>query len=314
MNTRLKKIRHCYDGHDDLSLENPAYKASVHLFTIDALLLDLGRGDITSQSVFHNGVMVESFVEAQSSGIFVGKEELEYLFSQKQLSHVRGVSARVLKKNGARISAGDHLVRLQGDIRNVAVLERTVLNILQRLCGVASYTADCVTLAGGVSIAATRKTLYGLLDKKACYYGGGLTHRLGLSDAILIKDTHLNLAKKKFSTVFSQIFEYPTMARFLEVEVENMYDAISAVTALQPYVKKLPCIIMLDNMHPSEISKTISIVKAAGMFEDILFEASGGIDPSSIKMYAKTGVDVLSLGALTMSAPAFPVHLVTHQV
>ena len=190
----------------------------------------------------------------------------------------------------ARIEKGDAIIKLVGGIKTILKLERTILNILQRMSGIATQTAHLVKLCPHVLICPTRKTQWGLLDKKAVTVGGGGTHRLGLYDWILIKDNHLKISN----------FEFRILNKFWEIEVKNEKELKKAI-ALKPDV------IMFDNFKPNQIKKLIKILHEK--HPQIIFEASGGINEETIKNYSQTGVDVISLGALTHSTKALDISL-----
>lgn len=314
MKNRFQKVKSFFDARDRLTLKDPLYRQWVDLFTVQAFRLDLGKGDITTQIVFPEAQFTEAFIVAQDEGVFAGRQEIEYFFSQP-LSHVRALKSKFFKKDGDIIKKGDHLLQLKGDVRDIAVVERTLLNVLQRMCGVAANAkrfVDCVKkISQNTFLAPTRKTLFGLLDKRACSVGGTLTHRLNLEDVVLIKDTHLNVSKKDFPVVFENIFkEEPP--RLIEIEIENGYEALYAVLALQKYKSRSCFAALFDNMPTQEIERVLRILHAEKLDKEILFEASGGINYQNIDAYAKTGVDVLSIGALTLNVPPFSLHLVTH--
>jgi nicotinate-nucleotide pyrophosphorylase (carboxylating) len=160
-----------------------------------------------------------------------------------------------------------------------------------------------------VLIAATRKTHWGMIDKKACAVGGALTHRLALNDAVLIKDNHLALIDHDFEKIFYKIRNAKTPGRFIELEITSLSDAKKVIFYYKKFTSKFPFYLMLDNMKPALIRKVIQYVKNAGLYNCILFEASGGINKENIFNYAKSGVDLLSLGMLTHSSPALDISL-----
>ena len=204
---------------------------------------------------------------------------------------MKGYKLKILthKKDGEVVKPGDKIYTFKGDLREVLKLERLILNILQRMSGIATATK---TLSTGhhVLVAATRKTPWGLLDKKAVVVGGGGSHRLGLYDWILIKDNHLRITG----------FNFKRPKNFWEIEVDQENDLAKAL-ALRPDA------IMFDNFSPEKIKKMINQVRKK--YPKIIFEASGMINEKTIKSYAKTGVDVVSVGAITHSVKALDLSL-----
>lgn len=169
------------------------------------------------------------------------------------------------------------------------------------MSGVATTTARMVKLARkknhSILLTPTRKTLWGWLDKRACVLGGGGTHRLSLDDAILIKHNHLKAAGVPLKAFLSKAVT-KARGRFIEVEVTNARDASAAAEILSRGI------VMFDNCTPALIKKAITQIKRDGFYNKILFEASGGITAKNIQSYAQTGVDILSLGSITHSAPS----------
>jgi nicotinate-nucleotide pyrophosphorylase (carboxylating) len=163
-------------------------------------------------------------------------------------------------------------------------------------------------------IAATRKTLLRYLDKKAVFLGGGLTHRFGLWDAILIKDNHLETVKKEgktnyIETALTRASKYLDEVNFIEIEVTSHEEALTAAQIFDALKLKKPCVIMLDNMKPALIRETLEALREKNLYDNLLIEASGDITPKNIRKYAKTGVDVVSMGYLTHSMKALDLSL-----
>jgi nicotinate-nucleotide pyrophosphorylase (carboxylating) len=177
------------------------------------------------------------------------------------------------------------------------------------MSGIATETKRLVDLIedSGTKIAATRKTLWRYLDKKAVYVGGGLTHRLGLWDSILIKDNYLQALRTKGESKpveksLVKTAEFASKVDFIEIEVANQEEALAAARKFKQLKLKKPCIIMLDNWNPNEIVQMTEKLRKARLYDYVLLEASGNITPENIKEYAETGIDVISLGYLTHSA------------
>jgi nicotinate-nucleotide pyrophosphorylase (carboxylating) len=201
---------------------------------------------------------------------------------------------------GAAAAAGQELAVLDGDARTLLAGERVALNLLQHLCGVATLTRSCVERVAGTRLVVrdTRKTLPGLrlLAKYAVRTGGGTNHRLGLDDAILVKDNHLALGGGQVAAaVAGARAAWPALP--LEIECRTLAEVAAAVEAR-------PDLILLDNMTLADLAAAVRLV--AGR---VRLEASGGISPDDLPAVAATGVDYVALGCLTHSAPAADIHL-----
>lgn len=302
-------------------------------FTARELEKDLGRGDITTASLFKEPKNVTARIVAKESGVLAGRQEIEFFLN----TSAKRLRVKFLKRDGCRIKAGYTFAILKGDIREILKVERVILNLLGRMSGVATTAARIVAKAKKINpkilITPTRKTLWGLLDKRACVLGGAGTHRLNLGNAILIKDNHLDAFGRNIPKAIESFF--PTgrasarlsqyrarraqpirqKATFFEIEVETSREAKIACTTLKKLQKAgkctVPCFVMLDNFSPQKIKKTLKILRTENLASCAKIEASGGINEKNISAYAKTGVDVISMGALTHSAPMLDVSLVT---
>ena len=154
-----------------------------------------------------------------------------------------------------------------------------------------------------VLITPTRKTLWGLIDKKACIIGGGGSHRLNLADAILVKDNHIDLVNRDFGLLLQRIFESKVDTRFIEIEVRNLQDVLACAKAFYAFLgQRLRTVgaLLMDNMTAGEVGEAMKELKKAKLDDNLLFEASGGIIEKNVIDYAKTGVDIISMGCLTM--------------
>ena len=296
---RKKELERAFQRGHLLNLKNKFYREWISRFIIDEVRADIGAGDLTTDAIIKNGRVVEGAVISRGEGILAGVEEAIFLYRKNR------IQVNQLKLDGSRIKNGDKILKLKGKEKDLLEIERSALDILQRMSGIATLTGRMIKkLAGGCMISPTRKTYWRYLDKKAVYLGGGLTHRLALWDAILIKDNHFAaLRNEKEEEVIKEAINRASKklkkANFIEVEVSNKSEAIAASYYLKKFNFKIPCLIMFDNMNPKEIRQSINELKDKGLYEHVLFEASGGINPSNIKDYSKTGVDVVSLGYLT---------------
>lgn len=282
--TKKQILRKYFNQKERLTIKNRDYLRQVKFFTDFFLSEDLaGEGDITTNLTIKQNKKVKAQITAKESGILAGLEEIEWLLTTYNLLLI------TYKKDSRQIKRGDKLISITGGIKDILKLERTALNILSRMSGIATQTNKLVKKSKGKAlICPTRKTQWGLLDKKAVTLGGGGTHRLGLYDFVLIKDNHLaNIHNSKFIIPNS----------FWEIEADTPAQA-------KKFSKLNPGAIMLDNFSPLQIKKTIPKLNPK-----IIIEASGGINESNIAEYAKTGVDVISLGALTHSTKALDVSL-----
>jgi len=200
------------------------------------------------------------------------------------------------------------ILEIQGSARDILILERTTLNILMRMSGIASTTSKIVKKVNESSnskiiIAGTRKTSPALqnFDKKAIAIGGGDTHRFRLDDMVLIKDNHIAIAGS-ISKAIALVKDSVSFTKKIEIEVENLEDAILASELGVD-------ILMLDNMSPSEIKKVVAILTEKNLRNNVLIEVSGGINPDNILNYVNLGIDIISLGFLTHSIDSLDISL-----
>ncbi len=251
---------------------------------------DLVHGDITSQTLIP--------ASDASSAVFIAKEDfiLCGLFVAREALHTLDSSIRMqmFATEGAAVEKGETIARITGTTRSLLAGERVALNYMQRLSGIATLTSKYVAAVEGTGarVLDTRKTTPGMrfLEKYAVRTGGGTNHRFGLYDGILIKDNHIKAA----GGVKQAVIKAKASHRFLrvEVEVETTYDVIEALDAGAD-------IIMLDNMSVEKIAEAVDIAKGK-----VPLEVSGNVTLKNIKTIAETGVDMISVGALTHSARA----------
>ncbi len=268
-----------------LTLKNPTYRK----FTSELLELiyraDIGAGDNTTTLLKNPHAKVKAIVKAKQTGVLAGLDEAEYFWGKHKVK----ITKR--KRDGAQIKRGEIVARLTGSALNILTTERTALNLIQRLSGIATATADVVKQVGKNKIAATRKTPLGLLDCRAVVLGGGLSHRLSLSDQILVKDNHLALDPTCWQQIATrEPFEIETNTTKLATKIAKYFQDSKNL------------ILLLDNFTPAKLQKLIPKLRAIN--PKILLEASGNITTKNAKHYLKTGADYVSLGALTHSSPA----------
>lgn len=273
----------------------------------NALKFDLGlNGDITTNALIGHDRNVKAKIIAKESGIIAGIEELKWLLNRNFI----GLKLSIYKKDGGRLKKGDKILDLEGSAKTILMLERTVLNFLQRFSGIATLTQKYVkSVPKNVLVCPTRKTLWGALDKKACIIGGGGSHRINLNDAILIKDNHVEILATDIENIASNLKRNRNKGRFIEIEVSSMKMAIKVAEVFSSYSFGVPVIIMFDNMTPIKIRRTLDVLKRRGYYKGYLFEASGGITLKNIKKFAKSGVDIISVGALTHSVPGLNISM-----
>jgi len=265
-----------------------------------ALEEDLGHGDITTQSLLPPNIQGAGVILVKENGIVAGVEIALAIF--KRLD--QQIRFDVLSTDGIWVEPGTQLCRIEGNLTAILAGERVALNFLQRLSGVATETAKFVEKVAGTKarIIDTRKTTPGLrlLEKYAVRVAGGFNHRFNLSDAILIKDNHLAALRSiegNLGTAIESAKKNAPHGMKIQLEVENFEEAKDAIEA---GVDSL----LLDNMHPNEMQKVVE------QFGDKVFmEASGGITLENVRAVAETGVDVISIGALTHSSPALDISL-----
>jgi nicotinate-nucleotide pyrophosphorylase (carboxylating) len=262
---------------------------------------DIGLGDVTATAIVPSGVAAEAAVKAKEAGIVAGVEEGVILAESLGLN----VTAKVT--DGEEIRTGQVIMNISGDARTILSLERTLLNLISRMSGIAtttkSLTQKLKKANAKVRIAATRKSAPGLLyfDKKAVLMGGGDPHRLHLDDMILVKDNHIALAGGIENAV-KNAKQNASFSKKIEVEAAKVTDVLKAAEAGAD-------IIMLDNFSPKQIKQAVELLKKAGFLGKILLEASGEITARNLLDYAATQVDIISVGELTHSAKALNVGL-----
>jgi nicotinate-nucleotide pyrophosphorylase (carboxylating) len=261
---------------------------------------DIGQGDVTSSAIIPLKCKAEAKVEAKQSGIVAGVEEAEVLAESLGLN----VATKIM--DGQQVSKNQVIMFLNGDAATILAIERTLLNLLSRMSGIATAThriIERITQAKlNTRISATRKSAPGLefFDKKAVIIGGGDPHRLHLDDMILIKDNHIVVSGSLEEAVKSAK-RNSSFSKKIEVEVTNPHDAVNAARLGVD-------IIMLDNFSPEDLRKTVKLLKGNSL-PKVLLEASGGITSENILDFAFAGVDIISLGELTHSVKALDISL-----
>jgi nicotinate-nucleotide pyrophosphorylase (carboxylating) len=265
-----------------------------------ALAEDVVQKDVTSEALIPEGEPGSATIRAKANGILAGTEVARQVF----LKIDPELKVNILLEDGAALKPGDAIARVEGKITSILKAERTVLNFLQHLSGIATDTARYVKAVNGlpVRILDTRKTIPGLraLQKYAVLTGGAHNHRMNMGDAILIKDNHLKVLRRRGSgikEIVAQASARNAGGLKIEVEVKTPAEAVEAAEAGADTV-------MLDNMNLDDMRRTVKLIKGR-----CLVEASGGVTLDTIRAIAETGVDVISIGALTHSPQALDINM-----
>ena len=255
---------------------------------------DLAGGDPTSD-LLEREATVRARIVSRQDGIVSGVGHAAAIFG------MRACAADILVRDGERVAAGQTVMAVSGRAADVLALERVALNLLSRMSGIATLTARLVSeLPEGVRLLATRKTAPGLrpFDKEAVEAGGGLRHRMNLGEMIMIKDNHISVDGSA-----DRLIRKARLAggRF-EVEADTCAAALAAAALKVP-------VILLDNFTPDMIRDTVGELKRRGLRDAVELEASGGINAGNVAEYGRTGVDYVSAGCVTNSAPALDLSL-----
>ncbi|OLP65391.1 putative nicotinate-nucleotide pyrophosphorylase [Bacillus pumilus] len=252
---------------------------------------DIGFGDVSADAIFKDKKGT-AYIIAKQSGVLAGSQVIEtgyHLLNEH-------IHLELLFREGDWIQSGDVLAKLSGPVNDLLRGERVILNLLQRMTGIATLTDEAVQRLAdpSITICDTRKTTPGLrmLEKYAVKVGGGKNHRFGLSDGVMIKDNHIVACGSILEAVV-KAREYAGHMVKIEVEIETEAQLIEAIEAKAD-------VIMFDNCSPDEVKRFKQMTP-----ESILTEASGGITLDTLPNYRHTGVDLISLGFLTHSAPSF---------
>ena len=244
---------------------------------------DIGKGDITSALLPKRKISVR--IISREVAIVAGTTYAKEIFK------IKGCNVKILKKDGSRIKPNQTIMTITGNAGRILTCERTALNLLARMSGIATQTNNLVkNIPNKTKIYATRKTAPGLryFDKEAVEIGGGKKHRLRLDEMVMIKDNHIAVGNSLLSLIKKAKKKY----KKFEVEVENTSDAVLAA-------KEGATIVMLDNFSPYQIKRTIKVLKNQKLRNKVMLEASGGINSKNISKYAETGVDIISVGSIT---------------
>ena len=269
---------------------------------INFLKEDIGLGDITTDTLIPKGSKAKGRIIVKEKGglLLAGISEVKLLFS------ILDLETKGNFKDGEWVNFGDTILTIYGDAGLILMSERTALNLLMRMCGIATLTRNLSEkikkLGVKTKISATRKVAPGLLyfDKKAVKIGGGDTHRMHLEDAILIKDNHIALVGGLENAI--NLAKRASFTKKIEIEVRDKEQAVEATLLGAD-------IIMLDNFSPQEVEETLKILREKGLREKVIIEVSGGVTEENLLDYARPEPDVISLGQLTHSVRAVDISL-----
>ena len=270
-----------------LSIRNKWYEGYLKQFCELWFYSDLGlKGkDITTDLLPNSKCNGE--IIAKGAGVVAGIEEVRWICKKYK------VSSQFKVKDGSEVRNGDLIGVLRGNSNNILKIERLILNVIGKMSGIATNSARLKKMAPGITLVPTRKTDWGPMDKKACLVGGCGTHRLGLWDAVIIKDNHLALGFDNF--------KIPRDAKFVEVEVRNITQLKSI-----PHISTT-VVVMLDNFRPSRLMPAIEYARELGHY----IEISGGIHEGNLRQYARYKPDAISMSGLTRGVGALDVSLST---
>lgn len=273
----------------------------------EALREDIGSGDITTEAIVPPGLMAEGSLVAKEEGVVSGLFLAEEVFKRVDKS----LEFSALVREGGKVKGGKKIAQVKGQARAILKGERTALNFLGRLCGISTLTAKFVEAIAGTQarILDTRKTTPGWrrLEKYAVRKGGGLNHRFGLYDMVLVKDNHIDLLGGISQAIRGSLDNPLWKGKEVEVEIRNLRE-LKEVLSLG--VER----VMLDNFSLSQIREAMEIVFKLKGRDRPRVEVSGGVNLKNVREIAQTGVDYISVGALTHSARALDISLILRKV
>jgi nicotinate-nucleotide pyrophosphorylase (carboxylating) len=259
---------------------------------------DIGFEDLTTNALIDPDITIKAKIITREDGILSGVDLASSLFQEFS------IKSTLRKFDGECVGADDVVMDIEGNARTILTVERTVLNIIMRMSGIATITNNLIKKVDNrVIIAGTRKTTPGLqfFEKEAIKMGGGDTHRFRLDDCVLIKDNHIAIVGS-VKTAVEKAKKYASFTKKIEVEVESTKDALeAAINGVD--------IVMLDNMNPNEVKNVVNALENKNLRDKILIEVSGGINPDNILDYANIGVDIISTGYITHSVRSLDMSL-----
>jgi nicotinate-nucleotide pyrophosphorylase (carboxylating) len=313
--TRSQRTEQALFRGSSLTLASMAYRETVRTMLDVLLVTDTSPRDLTVAALRLPDKAAIGEIVTRESGVAAGLEEFAFLLRASQLK------VSLVARDGASFAAGAVLARIEGDESRLLTVERVGLNLLQRMTGIATAARRLQERVASRNpecrVVATRKTPCGLLDKRAAHLGGVGTHRIGLGDAILIKNNHLAILAanedEAAPLAVERAWDLRKEAAFIEVEVRAASAAVAAAAKFRRLRETsdaaYPCLLLLDNMTPQQIADTIGELRGKNLYDDVLIEASGKIAEANIEEYAESGADAISVGALTHSARALDLAL-----
>jgi nicotinate-nucleotide pyrophosphorylase (carboxylating) len=303
-----------YQKAGELTVSNKFYNEHITKLFRWMIQADAVTNDITSKTLAITGKGKTEIITRQE-GIIAGLEELKELLAGNTDLHFKALVA-----DGAHVTKDTIVAQVAGDNSKILAFERTILNIFGRMSGVATETDSLVASIKNIPaaplIASLRKTPLMMIDKKAVAVGGALTHRLSLADEILIKDNHLGMLQRELGLQTSEQAAEVAVTKcmqskrdYFEIEVDTLSQANAILhTFIKENTKrkkKKMMTILLDNFSPADAEKFVTSLKKIPVYDSVLIEASGEINKANLADWATTGVDVVSLGALTHSPKVF---------
>jgi nicotinate-nucleotide pyrophosphorylase (carboxylating) len=307
---RQDLIRRAFFRGDQLTLNNPEYLGFLIQFCELLRTADKESKDLSANALGLPSGQSAARIIAKEAGVVAGLAEFQWLYNRA------GLDIRLLKQDGEEVLSGEIVGEIQGNSGALLSLERVGLNLLQRMSGISTATRRLQQIvrqrSDSTFVIGTRKVQWGPLDKRALHLGGGGTHRLSLADAIMIKNNHLRLfgstEQEAVPKALERVWQHRLSAAFIEVEVRSPETAVTAAGAFQRLMKEeaqpLPCVVMFDNFSVRAAEEAVRTLQQEGLWNSVLTEASGRVTESTIGDYAATGVDVISVGALTHSVKA----------
>jgi nicotinate-nucleotide pyrophosphorylase (carboxylating) len=311
--SRQQRLERALCRGAQLTLDNLDYRGAVRAIIEALLRADQVGTDITATALQLKNRDVTAIVSAREKGLVAGLAESAFLFESQ------GIEAELARTDGDAVEPGTELMRLRGEESKLLSLERTALNLLQRMSGIATAVRSLQEKVSRgaleTKVVGTRKTPWGLLDKRALHVGNGGTHRLSLGDAIVIKNNHLTLLAAREDDAAPIAIEKAWPSRsdsaFIEVEVRGEEAARAAAQRFRGLRAEAsddyPCLLMLDNMSAENSARIIDVLRRENLWDDTLIEASGGITEGNIESHAASGVDAISVGSLTHSVRALDI-------
>jgi nicotinate-nucleotide pyrophosphorylase (carboxylating) len=298
-----------HDQAHQLKLTEPSYQEFVNNFFTQELKND--GEDLTSKLLFGSRHLVaKATIIAKEGGVLAGEQEVSWFIDNLRLTLAKETNKTALTQDwfaidGDQLKKGAKIVEFTGNLQLILKLERVILNFLSRLSGIATITSELVSKVKNFKIAPTRKVLWGLLDKKAVSVGGGLTHRLNLADAVLIKENHLHFLKMGIKEAVFELDQADPLAvgAFWDIEVETLEELLLLADNLP---QKRPGVIMLDNFTPQQISEALARLNLP---QGVYLEISGGINEGNITKYDLPGVDVAAIGSITKNSHSLDLSL-----